>query len=133
MSLFHKTRSEGCNSGKERELQQMEGEEEKARENNVSNDYCASSLVYDSTFKQELLPCLTPKEKLALDPDYYPPKYVQEEEDNAPFPVNNLVPPPVRDQKKNSERTNKEEEENKELEDSQDMDKRYAEEDSEWK
>ena len=62
----------------------------------------------------------------------YAPNYILEEEDNAPSLVNNLVPPPDRDQEKNSERSKNEVEENKELEDPQDMDKRHVEEDSEW-
>ena len=109
----------------------MEGEEEKTRENNMPNDGCPASLVYDPTFKQDPLPHYCPEEKLAMDPDYYPCNYVLEEDNNAPSLVINLVPPPVREQEKNSERSNKEEE-NKELEDPQDTDNRHAEEDSEW-
>ena len=109
----------------------MEGEGEKTRENNVPINYHPASHVQPH-IQTRPPPHLTPKEKLMLNPDYYQPTYVPEEEDNALSLVNNLVPPPVRDQEKNSERTNKEEEENKELEDPQDTDKRQAEEDSEW-
>ena len=65
-------------------------------------------------------------------PNYYPPNYVPEEEDSAPSLVNNLVPPPVEDQEKNGEGTNKNnwETEDKELEDIQDKDKKITEEDS---
>ena len=102
-------------------------EERKSRKNEVP-----TSLLYDPTFKQDPLPYYTPKEKLAMDLDYYPPNYIPEEEDSAPSLVNNLVPPPVEEQKKNGEGTieDKQETENKELEDIQDKDKKTTEEDS---
>ena len=63
-----------------------------------------------------------------------PTNYIPEEEDSVPSLVNNLVPPPVEDQEKNDEGTNKnkQETENKALEDLQGMDKKTTEEDSGW-
>ena len=58
----------------------------------MPNDYCPASSVYDPTFKQDPLPYCGSKEKLALDPNYYPPNYVPEED--APLLVDNLVAPP---------------------------------------
>ena len=65
-----------------------------------------------------------------MDPDYYPPNYILEQEDIAPSLVNNLGLPPVEDQEKNGE--DKGETENKKLEDIQDKDKKTTEEDSDW-
>ena len=82
-------------------------EEKKTRKNKVPNDYHPTSPVYDAIFKQDPLPQYTPKEKLAMDPDRYPPNYILEEEDSAPSLVNNLMPPPVEDQEKKLTKTNK--------------------------
>ena len=74
---------------KEEKKKDQQGQE-KNKEKKVPNDFCPTSLVYDPTFKQDPLPCCSPKEKLALDPNYYPPNYVPEEED-APLLIDNLV------------------------------------------
>ena len=49
--------------------------------------------MYDPTFKQDPLPHCTPKEKMALDPNYYPRGYIPEEhkKDDAQLLVNNLL------------------------------------------
>ena len=106
-------------------------EEKKTRKNKVPKDYHPTSPVYYPSFKQDPLPHSTPKETLAMDPDYYPPNYICEEEDSSLSLVNNLVPPPVEDQKKNGEGTNKnkQEKENKEVEDIEDKDKKTMKED----
>ena len=71
-------------------------EEKKTKENEVPNDYYPTSPVYDPTFKQDPLPSLTPKEKLALNPNYYPKGYIPEEKEEAPLLVSNLIDPPER-------------------------------------
>ena len=55
-------------------------------------------------------PNVVPKEKLALDPNYYPPNYVPEEED-APLIVDNLVTPPEKVLKEESRGQEEKEEE----------------------
>ena len=51
--------------------------------------------MYNPTFKQDPLPCCTPKEKMALDLNYYPQGYIPEkQEEEAPLLVNDLVNPP---------------------------------------
>ena len=47
------------------------------------------------TFKQDPLPHCTPKEKMALDSNYYPHGYIPEEQEkyDAPLLVNNLITP----------------------------------------
>ena len=75
----------------------------------MPNDYCPVSLVYDPTFKQDCLPCCSPKDKLALDPDYYPQNYVpHEEEQETPLLIDNLVNPPEMPQKEKRGRRMKE-------------------------
>ena len=51
--------------------------------------------MFDPTFKQDPLPNCTPKEKMALDPNYYPQGYIPEEQekDDTPLLVNNLITP----------------------------------------
>ena len=65
------------------------------KEEDLTKDYCPSSPVYDPTFKQDPLYHCTPKEKMALDPNYYPQGYIPEEQekDDAPLLMNNLVNP----------------------------------------
>ena len=69
--------------------------------------------MYDPTFKQDPIPHLTPKKKMALDPNYYAKGYILEEEE-APLLVYNLSDP----QEKNTseDRMAKEEKEKKEQE-----------------
>ena len=71
-----------------------EEEEKKIKENEVPNDYYPPSPVYDPMFKQDPLPHLTTKKKLALDPNYYPKVYILEKEEETPLLVNNLIDPP---------------------------------------
>ena len=78
--------------------------------NKVPNDYCPTSPVKDPTYKQDPLLHCDPKQKQALDPNYYPPNYVLEEED-APLLVDNLVALPASPMKKEEDQ---EEEEGKE-------------------
>ena len=49
----------------------------------------------NSRFIQDPLPHCTPNEKRALDPNYYPPGYIPEEQekDDVPLLVDNLVNP----------------------------------------
>ena len=71
-------------------------EEEKiAKENEVPNDYYSSSPVYDPYIQTIPPPHCTPKQKMALDPNYYTPGYIPEEQekDDAPLLVTNLVDP----------------------------------------
>ena len=92
--------------------------------------------MYDPTPKVEVMPKLTPKMKLTLDPSNYPPNHVPEEEDSTPSLVNNLIPPPkhLGNPEKNNTGNNKKKEgdreKNKEQADTQYMDKKHAEEDS---
>ena len=51
-------------NGKEKKREELQ-DQEKNKEKNVPNDYCPASLVYDPTFKQDLLPHCSLKEKLA--------------------------------------------------------------------
>ena len=76
-------------------MREEERKEQEWREEEKNNkDYHPPSPVYDPIFKQDPLPHCSPKEKQALDPNYYPPNYVPEEED-APILVDNLVALPV--------------------------------------
>ena len=65
------------------------------KEEDLTKDYCSSSPVYDPMFKQDSLPHFTPKEKVALYPNYYPQGYIPEEQekDDAPLLMINLVNP----------------------------------------
>ena len=49
------------------------------------------SPVYDPHPVEEVLPHLTPQQKIKLDPNYYPPNYILELEDALAL-VNNLIP-----------------------------------------
>ena len=84
-----------------REKQRAKEEEKKKQEPQVqqkedlTKDCCPYSPVYDPTFKQDPLPHCIPEEKMALDPNYYLQGYVPEEQekDDAPLLMNNLVNP----------------------------------------
>ena len=65
---------------KEEKREEEQQDQEKNDEKKVANDYHPTSPVYDPKFKQDPLPHYSPKEKLALDPNYYPPNYVPDEE-----------------------------------------------------
>ena len=84
-------------------------EEKKTKENEVPNDYHPTRPVYYPIFKQDPLPHHTPKEKMALDPNYYPPGYIPEEQekDDIPLLVNNLVSPPKRTPQKTPQKKRK--------------------------
>ena len=87
-----------------REAKRKEQEQEKKEQENISNDYHPTSPVYDHTFKQDPLPYYTPKKKLALDPDYYHQDYdPNEDREDTPLLVNNLVSPPEKVQQKGGE------------------------------
>ena len=43
---------------------------------------------------EEILPRLTPQQKIELDPNYYPPNYIHELADALTL-VNNLIPDPI--------------------------------------
>ena len=97
-----------------RELERKQKEEEEKRQKQKKEDYCPSEPEYDPTQEAEAMPKFTPKMKLALDPNYYPPNYVPgQEEDSVPSLVSNLVPPPdkLADQEKDKEQNNKDGEE----------------------
>ena len=66
---------------REEEKKKQLQKEEKNKEGKVPNDYYPASPDYDPNYKQDLLPHCGPKEKQALDPNYYPPNCVPEEED----------------------------------------------------
>ena len=61
----------------------------------MPNDYHPTSPVYDPTLKQDPYPATPQMRKMALDPTYYPPGYIPEEQekDNVPLLVYNLVNP----------------------------------------
>ena len=108
-------------------------EEEKNKER-VLNDCCSASPVYDPTYKQDPLPHCGVKEKQALNPNHYPPKYVPEEED-APLLVDNLIALPASPLKKEEDQGKEEEEKgennngnemNREEDRRKDMDKTQA-------
>ena len=61
-------------------------------EEDLAEVYCPPSPVCDPTSKQDPLPCYIPKEKLALDSNYYPKGYIPKEEE-TPLLVNNLINP----------------------------------------
>ena len=56
----------------------------------ISNDYPPNH-IYDPHHEEEVLPCLSPQQKIKLDPNYYPPNYIPELED-APILTNSLIP-----------------------------------------
>ena len=74
---------------KEKERKQEQSAQQK--EEDLIKDYFPSSPVYDPIFKQDPLPCCTPKEKMALDPNYYPQGYIPEEQDDALLLVKNEI------------------------------------------
>ena len=88
---------EDWNGGKQKAKEEKRKQEPQAqqKEEDLTKDNCPSSPVYDPTFKQDPLPCHTPTEMMALDPNYYPPGYIpdEQEKDDAPLLVNNVVNP----------------------------------------
>ena len=85
----------------ERKKEQLQKEEEeKNEEKQVPKDYFPPSPVYDPTNKVDALPHCDPKMKQALDPNHYPPNYTPMQKENTPTIVGNLVPMPVKIQKK---------------------------------
>ena len=104
-----------------REEDKKEQQRKEEEKNKVLNDYYPASPVYDCTYKQGPLPHCGPREKQALNPNYYPSHYVQEEK-HASL-VDSLITPPVKEEdwgekekkeeKKNEEEANKEEEEDR--------------------
>ena len=57
-------------------------------------NYYPPSPIYYPHHEEEILPNLTPQQKIKLDPKYYPTNYITEIED-APALVNNLMPVPT--------------------------------------
>ena len=77
-----------------RKRQEKQRKEEKVREKQEEYripDYNPLNLIYDLDQEEEVLLKLTPKEKLDLDPKYYPQNYMPKQED-APTLVDDLVP-----------------------------------------
>ena len=88
--------------------------QEQKDEEQLQKDSHPSEPMYNPIEKKEAMPNLTPKMKLALDPNYYLPNYVpDQEEDSTQSLVNNMVPPPdkLEDQEKNNGQYNKDSEE----------------------
>ena len=102
------------------EKKREQQDQEKNKEKNVPKGYCPTIPIYEPTFKQDSVLHSSPKEKLALDPDYYLQNYVlndEEEEEDTSLLIANLVNPPENTLKEEKgEKNDGEKEEDKEEE-----------------
>ena len=62
----------------------------------MPNDYYPPGPIYDPAYKEDALPHCDPKEKQILDQYYYSKNYEQNQREDAPTLVDNLIPPPIK-------------------------------------